>query len=166
MATGSVSAIDQENWQLISTTSFTSTNNYALSTGLGGVYKSLMVVWRSTSKDNQAKAMIQFNSDTTDGNYGSTAWWTETTNFNWVRNGMIIASSADFGSTTESGYAIFDNCNQSVIPVITRDAGGQSGSGAKGLWLGYAPVTSINFRTTNASYNFHEGTVKLFGLAG
>lgn len=163
MATGSVSAIDQDNWQLISTTSFNGSSQYTLATGLAG-YKSLMVVWKAVSKSNNSKAMVQFNADTTSGNYSSTSWWTETTNISWVRNGMAISSSADF-STDEGGYAIFDNCNTSTLPVITRDAGGQGVSGAKGLWFGYTPVTSVNFRSQSGQ-EWNEGTVKLFGLAG
>jgi hypothetical protein len=164
MATGSVSAIDQDNWQLISTTSFNGSSQYTIATGLAGAYKSLMVVWQASSKEAAGKPQIQFNGDTTAGNYSSNAWFTETTNTANSSNGLLIEGTADF-STEAGGYAIFDNCNSTVVPVITRNAGGRGTSGAQGVWHGYAAVTSLNFRSLGGQ-SFTTGTVKLFGIAG
>lgn len=164
MATGSVSAIDQDNWQLISTTSFNGSSQYTLQTDMAGAYKSLMVVWKAVSKESGAKSQIQFNTDTTDGNYSSMAWQAESTNNAASTTGLIIDATPDFSSNA-GGYAIFDNCNSAIVPVITRDAGGRGTSGAKGVWHGYAAVNSINFRSQSGN-SYTTGTVKLYGIAG
>jgi hypothetical protein len=163
MATGSVSAIDQDNWQLISTTSFNSSSQYTLQTGMAGAYKSLMVAWTCSSKEGAAVAQIQFNTDTTSGNYGSNCWWSEATVYQTSLTGLVIDGyNAITGPT--GGYAIFDNCNSTTVPVITREVGGYSASGGAGAWFGYAAVTSVNFRSITGNA-FVTGTVKLFGIA-
>jgi hypothetical protein len=163
MATGSVSAIDQDNWQLISTTSFNGSSQYTLQTGMAGAYKSLMVAWQCSSKQGDAVAQIQFNTDTTSGNYGSTCWWSEAAVYQTSLTGLIIDGYNSLSAT--NGYAIFDNCNSSTAPVTTREAGGYSMSGASGIWHGYSAVTSVNFRSKDGQ-SFTTGTVKLFGIAG
>ena len=131
---------------------------------MAGAYKSLMVVWKAATKSANARSQIQFNADTTDGNYSSMAWQAESTNNSASTTGLIIDGTPDFGSNA-GGYAIFDYCNSSTLPVITRDAGGRGTSGAKGVWHGYAVVDSINFRSQSGD-SYTTGTVKLFGIAG
>lgn len=162
MATSTVSSIDQDNWQLISTTSFNGSSQYTLQTGMAGAYKSLMVVWTCSSKEANAVAQIQFNADTTSGNYGSSCWWGESGQYRTSLTGLIIDAYDSYTAT--NGYAIFDNCSSSTIPVVTREAGGYSMSDAAGVWHGYAAVTSVNFRSRDGQ-GFTTGTVKLFGLA-
>jgi hypothetical protein len=163
MATGSVSAIDQDNWQLISTTSFNGSSQYTLQTGMAGAYKSLMVVWKCASKDSLTVAQLQFNADTTSGNYSSDTWYSETGQASNSATGLVIEGGND--TSNQGGYAIFDNCNSAIVPVIIRMAGGRTTSGATGVWHGYAAVDSINFRSRDG-YAFTTGTVKLFGIAG
>lgn len=164
MATSNVSALDQDNWQLISTTSFNGSSQYTLQTSMAGAYKLLMVVWKAASKDSSARPQVQFNTDTTAGNYSSNSWRTEGGEQVASDNGLVIAGSQSYG-TNDGGYAIFDNCNSTTLPVIITAAGGKGSSGASGIWHGYAAVTSVNFRSAGGEA-FTTGTVKLYGIAG
>jgi hypothetical protein len=163
MATSSVSAIDQDAWQLISTTSFNGSSQYTLQTGMAGAYKSLMIAWQCSSKQSDAVAQIQFNADSTSGNYGSNCWWSEAGVYRTSVTGLVIDGYDALSST--NGYAIFDNCNSTTTPLTTAKVGGYSMSDGAGIWHGYAAVNSVNFRSIGGQA-FTTGTVKLFGIAG
>ena len=76
-----------------------------------------------------------------------------------------IALTANVGFAYETGYAIFENTNQSIIPVTVKVAGSNAVNVVTGLWTGYAPVTSVGFVDENG-YSWTTGTIKLYGIAG
>ena len=62
MATGSVSALDQDNWQLITTTSPSAQTSFTLASGISG-YKKLMLAFSFIQNVNDGVRM-SFNGDT------------------------------------------------------------------------------------------------------
>lgn len=157
MAVGTVSSLEQDNWQLIATNTPSAAASSTFSTISG--YKKLMLAFSLTQSAND-RLWVRFNSDTTAGNYGGTAqmysnyasWGNSESNI------PIIGYTAE-GSVPSVGQVTIENVNLSIPKII-------SGAGSKasilgGVYLGSA-ITSILVSPSSGNIT---GTIYLYGIA-
>jgi hypothetical protein len=157
MAVGTVSTVEQDNWQLIATNSPSAASTTSF-TSISG-YKTLMVAYKLTGlPDTTGLLYLRFNGDSTAGNYGANSWM-QTTYFS--RQNDRIPLTGNFADANQAGYVIINNTNSS-IPKIINDAASMSGFLTRGVYIGNA-VTSIEFAVS--SPNSFSGTVYLYGIA-
>ena len=147
MATGSVSALDQDTWQLVATNSPTSGTTSTFSSLSG--YKKYMLVAEDVT-GSSAELRVTFN--------GSSTGY----------NGIIVAAANSktylfltVGATNASGYMTIDNVNNGG-PKITNGID-YNAYVTYGIWNNTDPITSI---TVTRSSAYTGGTLKLYGIAG
>ena len=148
MATGSVSALDQDTWQLVATNSPTSGTTSTFSS-LSGYKKYMLVAEDITGTGGELR--VTFNGSST--NYTSV-----------VPNG--VANSKTFliftlNSSTNNAYMIIDNVNNGG-PKIANGVD-HTAYLNYGIWHTTDSITSITVTRTNA---YTGGTLKLYGIAG
>jgi len=162
MATGTVSSVNYDNWQLIaSVTANSGTSTTTVVTGLTG-YKKLLLVWNDIVISSGSYLAIRFNSATT--NYIGGAWCNE-------YNGTLIADSARgyveaYTSTNyKNGYAYIENA-LSIAPKTYQGFGDTQGypTSFGGAWNSTDAITSVAM-VPGGSQTFTSGTVKLYGIA-
>jgi hypothetical protein len=170
MATGTVSSINQDNWQLIGTNSPTSGTSTSF-TGLSG-YKKYMLVWApiTFTASTSTRITATFNADSTSGNYASVATdgvsYSGAGTYNTVRDTAISLSG--YTAATHTGYLIIDNANQ-AIPKVCSGQGYSTDQGyycmLNGVWLSTSTITSIELNRAGGSQTISSGTIKLYGIA-
>jgi hypothetical protein len=158
MATGSVSAIDTDNWQLIETKTISSSTSSINFTGLAGAYKNLMMAW-NVSGDNYYLTM-RINGDT-DNNYSGAAPTTDGLGAsNQTKTLIWLANST---GSTNVGYVVWTNCNSTDMPKIITKGWNTLAPIGGGIYWSFSVVDSIQLQ--NAGNNISSGTVKLYGQA-
>jgi hypothetical protein len=161
MAVGTVSGVSPEDtWQLVATATPTSGTSFTLATGLAGIYKELIIVYRNLTFASASGLHATFNADTTVGNYGFTNQWQ---GYIEVGDSVLPLMGYTGYSTSRTGFAKIKNANQ-AIPHTAEGGGYASGyiSGA------YAPATpavinSVEIKT-QAAVAFTGGTCLLYGI--
>jgi len=148
MATGSVSALDQDTYQLIATNTPTSGTTSTFS-GLSGYKKYILVAESVTGTSGALR--VTFNGSAT--NYISVinAVATETTFLVFALN-----------NTNVSAYINIENVNNNG-PKVTNGIDGGGYTLVSGIWNNTDPITSITVTRTTA---YTGGTIKLYGIAG
>ena len=158
MATGSVSALDQDTWQLIATNS-PRTGSETTFSGLSG-YKKYMLSFDGLANTSGGGMGLRFN--------GSSSKY---------YGGTVIAFTATYASTFSyihlyynasglTGNVIVDNVNNGAPKIVDGILNAQSAGEicyTKGGWLITDPITSITV-VANGTYN--AGSVSLYGIAG
>jgi hypothetical protein len=164
MAVGTVSAIEQDNWQLITTNTPSAASSSTFS-GISG-YQKLMVVFSGTFTASGAgtntEFRLTFNSDTTAGNYGGASVL-------WSGLGSYSAGSAyiPFTGYTENlgasspilQYGIINNANSNIPKKI--ELGGSRTTTGTGMYIGNA-ITSISLAPGTGTIT---GSFYLYGIA-
>jgi hypothetical protein len=150
MAVGTVSALEPNQWQLISTQTPTSGTSVSF-TGLSG-YKTYMVALKGVTKSSNAWFYATMNSDTTAGDYGGTL------------GGIQFGQSASTAYGT--GLIIFDaneNVPHSILEMFTT-----SGHYNQNLYADPTAITSIQIYSdtpAGGTVTFSGGTIYLYGIA-
>ena len=161
MATGSVSALDQDNWQLITSTSPSAQTSFTLASGISG-YKKLMLSFSFEQSVDNVPAKMQFNSDTNANNYGVTAVMYYVYAQWQSSNGAYVPLHGyqSEGAIRTVGYITIDNANKDIPKVI--NGGGGKASVINGVYLGNA-ITSIVISMASGNLT---GSFNLYGIAG
>jgi len=154
MATGTVSSVGSDNWQLITSTTLSSAGNFSF-TGISG-YKTLLAVFDgSQNGGNTGGGTVRLNGGSMMcGGYV----FRSGTQFDGSSGTSGTVPIASYVSGV-SGYAKIENADKSgphLIEVFTT--GGMGGGFVDG-----AAVTQVEIR---ADYNFASGGIcKLYGIA-
>jgi len=160
MATGSVSALDQDTWQLVGTNTVTAGSSTSSFSTLSG-YKEYMVIVQNYAPSAANNLLLRFNGDSTTGNYGSNALLGGSL-YASNKTGIILRGYPDDASSTNmTYYAIIKNVNNNG-PKIVQTGGIQTSVG-NGVWVTTDAITSMSFTTTSGTF---EATIKLYGIAG
>jgi hypothetical protein len=165
MAIGSVSALDQDTWQLIQTNTTTSGATSTFS-GLSG-YKKYIIAWQGVTQDTDGSAYLQFNSDTGNNYFGG---------MYMVNGNLLFKNKRDRVKLTWTdlrtelnGYISIENVNNGAPKLIdgvlmssNEDIYPQKVIGG---WVTTSAITSIVI-TAGGSGTFTAGSMKLYGVAG
>lgn len=155
MATGTVSSISQDNYQLIATNTPTSG---ATTTFTFSGYKKLILAWNGMTCGGQILFM-RFNGSST--KYTGGAWGNEQNGIFSVVAGEI-SLSARIGDT-QSGFVIIENTTATAPKIVngTSDGNGYIYT-VGGSWNDTAAVTSL---AVSSLGTFTAGTISLYGIA-
>lgn len=158
MATGSVSAIDQDSWQLIETK--TSLNSTSINfTGLAGAYKNLMMTWNVSTGNSYLS--LRVNGET--GDYYSGCCYT-TDGLGAVNQTKTQLWLSNSPGSTHLGYVVLTNCNSTTMSKIITNGWNTSGGGPfGGIYYSLSTVSSIQLECSGS--NVSSGTISLFGQA-
>jgi hypothetical protein len=149
MATGQVSSITGDTWQLISTTTMAGAASYTVSSLTG--YKTLMVAIAGNTKSAADALVVKFNGDTAIGNY--------------ARAGGIYAHFYLDNSTTTTHAAAFTIYDTNQSAPHRLEITGQTGTqDSAGMYLDPTPITSFTI-TTDGTATLNAGTIKVYGIA-
>lgn len=159
MATGSVSALDRNNWQLIATNTPSSVSSSTFSSISG--YDTLMLVNKGLTPSDNGKIGLRFNSDSTTGNYTSSIYYPTTQNS--ISDNQIIMHNRSDTAVLTYGYVMITNAANTSIPTLTENVNYMSSAPGKGIWFPKDAVTSITI--ANFAAGTITGTLELYGLA-
>jgi hypothetical protein len=164
MATSSVSALDQDTWQLVATNTTTSGTTSSF-TGLTG-YKKYMITYNNVSLTGSGSSYIQFNSDTGNNYFGGISLGNTDGTFQNQRDRIKLNYYAIV--TIMNGYFIIENVNNGAPKLVTGQLNGRQNDDwhmlINGGWLTADTITSIVI--TAGGNDFSAGTIKLYGIAG
>ena len=151
MATGSVSAIDREEWQLITSTAATGTS---VTFNAFSGYKHLWLVGKAITKSSTDYVAVRPNNNSTSGNYAQT--YGSGTESKFLTYGSTASSQAvsfqiyDVDKTTpKKAFASYD----ASVPTLPQDA-----------FIDTVAVTSLVVYTNGGSATFTGGTFYLYGI--
>jgi hypothetical protein len=157
MAVGTVSASNTDDiWQLIATNS----PSGAASTNFTSIsgYKKLMITYYSTFPTADSLVM-QFNSDTTNGNYAGTFLLYGTLGASRPLTRWVLSAYPD---TETAGYMVIGDTDKTTPKYIEKFASRSMGT-AVGVYFGTSAISSIQIYT-DSGYTI-TGTFKLYGVA-
>jgi hypothetical protein len=154
MAVGTVSGVDpQDNWQLIATNTPSSVTISSF-TSISG-YKRLMVVLKGVTSGSAGNIYLQFNSDTTSGNYAGVAELDSVYSFQQ----LSAIPSTGYSTTTHSGYLVIEDVDKSIPHRVS--GGGYTAAIINAIWFGATPITQIDVKMSST----FSGTIYLYGIA-
>ena len=164
MATGTVSSVSSDNWQLINTTTLSGSTSTVTISGISGYKKLRLHIAALNVSSTGGIRMLRFNGDSTYANYigGS-----QGPNQTYSKGGAgMIPLNADTNETTIYTYVDIDNADQST-PKAYDGVNGNYDNGfmvfIKGLYAGSA-ITSLAITDSNGN-TMSSGTLKLYGIA-
>lgn len=156
MATGTVSSITYDNWQLVATNSITSGSSSSFSCS---GFKRLMFSWTGVSSTNQ-HIYLTLNGSTS--GYAGGAWINE-------YNGQFAQTTSrlylsGISSDSHDGCITIED-TLSAAPKRMIGFGNDNGytTSIGGSWNNTAAVTSLVFQTGGT---FSAGSISLYGLVG
>lgn len=155
MAVGTVSTVEQDNWQLIGTSTPSGTAA-ATFTSIAG-YKRLMLVWKKLTCSSNNWLFAKVNNDNTAGNYSSHVGYPGSNDY-WSQTELVLSGST---FTNFSGMMIIENANQSIPHEISRFSINFGYSYADPAILASDPITRLDIYM---GANFTGGTVYLYGI--
>lgn len=165
MATGTVSSINYDNWQLIATNTPTSGTSSTIS-GISG-YKKLMVVVKNVTMSGGAAwyNLIRFNSDS-NTNYVSTANGGGSTYF---YNYGIALDFFNTAAGVRSAVVTIDNALGLGAKTVSGTAGNTDNGFCmvQGAWINDSAITSVTLVPSGGSNTFtsNTGTFSVYGIA-
>lgn len=163
MATGSVSALDQDTWQLIQTNTTTSGTTSTFS-GLSG-YKEYLVAFEGVSTSSSANIKLTFNSSSSNYYGGSHLQYSNGNVENATSS--IYCNNAGYNNAL-NGIISIKNVKNGAPKIVKGEnllsGGGNYPSEVSGGWTDISEITSITFTTSAGS--FSAGSMKLYGIAG
>ena len=144
MATGTVSSVTGDNWQLIASNDLAGVSTSTIS-GIAG-YKTLMIIMRQALPSASSSQRLEFNGNSTVGDYYSAT--------GYINLGSNTAANGQF--------VIVYDANKS-IPHIYE--GMNTGAAyQKAAYLELAPITSVRV-FSGAAVNWTSGTFAIYGIA-
>jgi hypothetical protein len=150
MATGTVSSITGDNWQLISSVTPTAAATSVTFSSIAG-YKTIMVVLSGIVASATEAMYLQLNGDTTAGDYFGT--------FPGVLLGRTFTGSA------QGRYAMIYDVDKSLPHRVDAPASTSDGTLCMQLWTTASPITSIVCAFTSGATFTAVGTIALYGIA-
>ena len=162
MATSSVSALDQDTYQLIATNTTTSGSTSSFSSL--GSYKKLMLTWEGVTRAADGVPLLTFNGSSS--NYiGSTHLSLAGDNYQTSIAGINLSWSGV--RTLVNGCYVIENTNNGAPKLIKGEA--TTGSNdwpmiISGSWLTADSITSMSISAGGST--FSAGSMKLYGIAG
>jgi hypothetical protein len=156
MATGQVSSITSDNWQLIATN--TTTSGTTSSFSFSG-YKRLLLTW---NVNTAASSNIYFLLNGATTNYGGGTWVNEYNGqFNVSNTAIYINGIVQSGN--KDGYCIIENAAAGA-PKLVNGFDNENGyvSTIASSWNNTAALTSLAITTSSA---FNAGSISLYGIA-
>ena len=157
MAVGTVSSLEQDNWQLIATNTPSAAASSTFSSISG--YKKLMLAFTLTQSTND-RMWMRFNGDTTVGNYGGAAdMYHSYGSWSSSEACIPIIGYVGEGAANSVGQYTIDNVNLSIPK--TMSGAGSKASVMAGVYLGSA-ITSILVSPSSGTIT---GTIYLYGIA-
>lgn len=148
MAVGTVSALEPNQWQLI--TSATPSGTSVIFNNFSG-YKTLMIVFQKITTGSSTPLSFQCNNDTSNNYSGGNASNTE--------NAIVMAGNT---SATRGGFAIIYDVDK-AIPHKVESATGVTGATNLQAFLQPAAITSITAYA--GGQTFTGGTMYIYGIA-
>lgn len=161
MATGTVSSLSGDNWQLVATNTPTSGTSTSF-TSLTG-YRKYRVIWSNLSFSGSASLMLRFNSDSNNYYIGAASGFTAATSEGWSTAAILS------GYATNSHYGFIDvEDADKTFPKKMQGVWGDQGYGygdvLNGIYIGSNAITSITLLDSSGN-TISSGTVYLYGLA-
>ena len=161
MATGQVSSLTGDNWQLIATNTPTSGTSTSF-TSLSG-YNKFRLICSNLAFGGSADLLCRFNSDSGSNYIGSASGWSSATSNAW-------STAATLGGNSNTNhYAFIDIENvDKTFPKKIQGAWGDQANGygdvINGIYIGSSAITSISLQDSSGN-TISGGTVYLYGLA-
>lgn len=157
MASGTVSSVQQPNWQLIQTNTTTSGTTSTF-TGLSG-YSQYLVTYSFSS--GAASPYLNFNSDSTSGNYAG--YIQNATNISVMSTAIPLHYQSNTASSFY-GYVTISNANQTTPKFVSGvTAAAPYGGIITSSYFAASAITSITITTNTGT--FSSGTITLYGIA-
>lgn len=160
MATGSVSAIDSDVWQLIETKTISGGNTYTFS-GLGGAYRKLMIAFDMTS-GYSSYPCLRFNGDSGEKYAGGPFSGDFAGSSNRERTKIFLVSSPVYDSQFNC-VMVWNNTDQIAPKCAEFGVSNYAADITNAVYLGTSPVSSVT-ALCHGGDNFGSGTIKLYGL--
>jgi hypothetical protein len=148
MATGTVSSITGDVWQQISTVTPTNGSTSATFSSISG-YKTIMVVAQGIVPSAGEIPYLQFNGDSTAGNYQG--------QYQGVPMGNSISTA--FGK-----MAIVYDVTQSAPHKVDAAVAATAGTLGLYFWAQATPITSITWTFLSGATFTGVGTITLYGI--
>ena len=150
MATGTVSSVSGDNWQLISSVTPTNGATSVTFSSIAG-YKTIMVVLSGIVASGTEIMYLQFNGDTTGGDYFGTT------------PGVSLGQS--FTATAQGRVAIINDVDKSVPHIVNSTVSATLATTSLNIWTTASPITSITCAFTAGVTFTAAGTIALYGIA-
>lgn len=160
MATGSVSAVDSDVWQLIETKSVSNGNTYTFS-NLSGAYKKLMLVFDTTAGYSSYPCM-RFNADDSAKYAGGPTNSDGSGSSNREKNKIFLVASPVYDSQFNC-MIVWTNTDQIAPKYVEAGVSNYAADLSNGVYLGTDPITSVT-AFCGGGDNFGSGTIKLYGI--
>ena len=161
MATGTVSSLSGDNWQLVATNTPTSGTSTSF-TSLTG-YRKYRVIWSALTFSGSAVAMLRFNSDSNNNYIGAASGYGTSSSEGWS-TAAIVAGTA---GTTHYGFIDVEDADK-TFPKKMQGAWDNQDIGVgdvlNGVYIGSNAITSITLLDSSGN-TISSGTVYLYGLA-
>ena len=159
MAVGTVSGIDQEEWQLIDSQALSGLTTKTVSSISG--YKKLRIVWKSITTNSSANSYIRFNGNSTAGNYSGNAWWHPGGSSSYTNTEIPVETYNYTAQYARSGYVEVSDANKAIAHTV--DGTGFDAYIIKGLFMDGNAITSVTFSSNTST--FTAGTLYVYGIA-
>jgi hypothetical protein len=156
MAVGTVSSVNDEVWQLIS--SQTASTSAAITFSSLSGYKKYMVIWKNVASPS-AVLRLKVNNDNTAGNYASSTQYVGDGNAQISQAHINLDGLAD---TIHSGLIVIEDADKSMPHRISSYASYLSSAATHAI-LNIDPITRIDLYLSTG--NLTSGTVALYGIA-
>jgi len=156
MATGTVSSVNYDNWQLIGTNTTTSGTTSSF-TSLSG-YKRFMLTFKEVNTAANCAYRIRFNGDSAN-NYAYLA--SSAGSYATTDSSILLLSFNTTGP--HSGYMLIEDVLTSAPKRVEVAGNYYFVSVCKGIYLGTSPITSIEFSISTSTLN--AGSISLYGIA-
>lgn len=154
MATGTVSSIDADNWQLISSQAMNGLNTHTFSSLSG--YKTYWIVAKGLTNSTADNVQIRVNGDTSGASYAN--MWAADGN----GAGFVVTPSA---ATTRAISFQIDNADKTTPHQVKTNTYASGYPASPGdAYVDPVAITSLTIRTIGSN-NFTGGTVYLYGIA-
>jgi hypothetical protein len=162
MATGQVSSITGDNWQLIATNTPTSGTSTTVSSITG--YKRLMIVVKNITMTSATYySILTFNSDT-GNNYSSL---TVNGSLSDNRRNAVTFDISNSATGARSGVLYVENVLGIGAKTFTGTTGNVTNGYAQtsGAWINDSAITSVTFTSVAGTNTFTAGTFSVYGIA-
>ncbi len=159
MATGTVSTLAPNQYQLVATSSPTSGTTVSF-TSLAG-YKTYLLTFEHMAYAASTTTRVRFNSDSTNGKYASIA--VGTTSIERADDSCVLVFTSQ-AAAGNSAFLTIENALQTAPKYVDGATSQNDANGLliKGMYFSTSAITSIDIVAGNT---FSSGTINLYGIA-
>lgn len=162
MATGQVSSLTGDNWQLIATNTPTSGTSTSF-TSISGYSKLRLICSNLAFGGSSAQLLCRFNSDSGSNYIGAASGYSSATSEAWSTAATLVGGA----NTNHYIFIDIENVDKTFPKRIQGVWGDQStgiGDVINGIYIGSSAITSITLLDSSGN-TIAGGTVYLYGLA-